>query len=30
MLEVPYPYHEGSIMHALKDCNLMKKYLGGA
>jgi hypothetical protein len=29
MLEAPYPYHEGSVKHALKDCNLMKSYLGG-
>jgi hypothetical protein len=30
MLEAPCPYHEGSVKHALKDCNLMKNYLGGA
>jgi hypothetical protein len=29
-LEAPYPYHEGSVKHALKDRNLMKNYLGGA
>jgi hypothetical protein len=28
MLEVPCPYHEGSVKHALKDYNLMKSYLG--
>jgi hypothetical protein len=28
MLEAPYPYHEGSVKHILKDCNLMKNFLG--
>jgi hypothetical protein len=28
MLEAPGPYHEGLVKHALKDCNLMKHYLG--
>jgi hypothetical protein len=29
MLEAPSPYHEGPVKHAMKDCNLMKRYLGG-
>jgi hypothetical protein len=29
MLENPCPYHEGPMKHTLKDCNLMKSYLGG-
>jgi hypothetical protein len=29
MLEAPCPYHEGSVKHTLKDCNLMKSYLSG-
>jgi hypothetical protein len=29
MLEGPCPYHEGPVKHAMKDFNLMKRYLGG-
>jgi hypothetical protein len=28
MLEAPYPCHEGPVKHAMKDCNVMKSYLG--
>jgi hypothetical protein len=29
MLEAPCPYHETPVKHAVKDYNLMKRYLGG-
>jgi hypothetical protein len=29
MLEAPCPYHETPVKHAMKDCNLMKRYLSG-
>jgi hypothetical protein len=27
MLEAPCPYHKIPVKHAMKDCNLMKRYL---
>jgi hypothetical protein len=29
MLEAPYPFHVTPVMHAMKDCNLVKRYLVG-
>jgi hypothetical protein len=29
MLEAPCPYDEGPAKHAMKDCNLTKRYLSG-
>jgi hypothetical protein len=29
MLKAPCPYHESLVKHALKECNLMKRYLDG-
>jgi hypothetical protein len=30
MLEAPCPYHEASLKHVLKDCNLMTNFFSGA